>query len=205
MNRETQVGLAAAILLIGILGAVFLRNDTPSPDPDAAPLRDSRSDSERPPDSTGSPRRADTSYDPPRVTTLPLHDNTITPDTVPDDRPTPSPQPTPQPTPQPLQTSPPPEPPKPPRPEPQPIRVALGAAEPPAPPLPSTQSPTAPPTPPVTPRSPQLQKHPQPPSGRQPGTPPEPVEGDIDRAPGRLRFVPSRHPLAGRRLLRPGR
>ncbi|HAB10297.1 MAG TPA: hypothetical protein DCE47_01255, partial [Planctomycetaceae bacterium] len=64
MNRDTQVGLALAILLIGVVGAMFLRNQTTDK---PKPVQDSRSLPERPPASIDSPRRAETDAGPPRV------------------------------------------------------------------------------------------------------------------------------------------
>ncbi len=61
MPRDTQIGLALAILLIGVVGALMLKRDNDSvqhADEAVSPIQDSRSHPERPPQSDGAPRRA---------------------------------------------------------------------------------------------------------------------------------------------------
>jgi hypothetical protein len=228
MNRETQVGLALAILLIGIVGAAFLRKPTlnaeqGTPKTNSTPIKDSRSESERPPRSLNSPRRANTDSvtETPRVTSnTPPADTSPAPQSTTTNIPTPTPPkptPTDSPEPQPKSDSSPTTPPAP-----QSVRVALGQREPPAPPLPSTRPPstrppstrppstrppTTTPTRPKPPRteSPRPRIAPDPREDRQPGTPAQSGDRDIDRAPSGLRFLPARHPLAGRRARRPNR
>ncbi len=213
MNRETQVGLALAILLIGIVGAAFLRKptlnaDPPAPKANSTPIKDSRSESERPPRSLNSPRRANTdsvtetprvtSNTPPTNTSPALQSTTTNLPTPTPPNPTPKASPEPQPKSDSSPTTPP---------TPQSVRVALGEPEPPAPPLPSTRPPTTKPARPKPPRgdSPRPRIAPDPRQDRQPGTPTRPEDRDIDRAPSGLRFLPARHPLAGRRARRPNR
>ena len=184
MNRDTQVGLALAILLIGVVGAMFLRNQTTDR---PEPVQDSRSLPERPPPSIDSPRRAEADPTPPRVssvTSLFLSTHHAKPDVPLAKAPQPEPKPQPEPQPEPkLET--------------QPTRVALSPAAPPAPPLPSTR--------PVRISNRHLTEPPDHHPVRQPGTPPHKIEGDVDRPPLRIRFRPSRHPLTGRRVIVPGR
>ena len=211
MNRETQVGLAIAILLIGIVGAAFLRKpalnaDQGTPKTNSTPIKDSRSESERPPRSLNSPRRADSVTETPRITAnTPTADTSPAPQAKSTNIPTPThPQTTPtaSPKPQPKPGSSPTAPPTP-----QSVRVALGEREPPAPPLPSTRPPTTTPTRPKSPPAEATRPRiaPDPRQDRQPGTPAQSEDRDIDRAPSGLRFLPARHPLAGRRARRPNR
>lgn len=200
MNRETQVGLALAILFIGIVGAAFFRHGPAHPgdtqsDRNNPPVQDSRSESERPPASISPPRRARTADDPPRVTSA--RASSITP-VQPELEPDPDLAPA-HPTSPSFQSAPKPQPgrSKPPRTASRPVRISVASGEPPAPPLPTTRPPGAPPSP--TPQQSVLA------AGRQPGTPPPEAPDDVDRAPQRIRFVPSRHPLAGRRVLQPDR
>ncbi|MFP6700570.1 MAG: hypothetical protein VB861_02430 [Planctomycetaceae bacterium] len=209
MNRETQVGLALAILLIGIVGAAFLRKptlnaDQGTPKTNSTPIKDSRSESERPPRSLNSPRRADSVTETPRVTSnTPTADTSPAPQSTTTNIPTPpKPTPTASPEPQPKSDSSPTTPPTP-----QSVRVALGKREPPAPPLPSTRPPTTTSTRPKPQRaeSPRPRIAPDPRQDRQAGTPAQSEDRDIDRAPSGLRFLPARHPLAGRRARRSNR
>jgi hypothetical protein len=216
MNRETQVGLALAILLIGVVGAAVLRKPTlnadhRTPKTNSTPIQDSRSESERPPRSLKSPRRAniDSVTETPRVTSNTTLANTSpVPQPTTTNKPTPiPPKPTPTASPEPLpkpKPKPKPEPDSSPTtpPTPQPVRVALGQREPPAPPLPSTR-PTA--TKATRSKPPRPRIAPDPRQDLQPGTPAKSSDRDIDRPPSRLHFLPARHPLAGRRARRPNR
>lgn len=169
MNRDTQVGLALAILLIGVVGAIVLRNNGADSTTGKPAVQDSRSNPERPPSSTDSPRRARSIDSPPRVTTtirLPLPA-----------APVPNPVERQKPGPATATTSS------------RPSLVALNPIQAPPPPLPTTQPPD---------RLVRSRNSPSA-APRQPGTPPVSVRTEIDRAPQQLQFVPSRHPLTRRR------
>ncbi|HCK52441.1 MAG TPA: hypothetical protein DIC23_04430 [Planctomycetaceae bacterium] len=169
MNRDAQVGLALAILLIGVVGAMVLRDDAEDSRSKTPAVQDSRSHPERPPASIDSPRRARSNDSPPRVTStrrLPLPAAPV-PEPVKRQDPPPGLSATSS----------------------RPSLVALNPIQSSPPPLPSTQPPSRP-----APSRIALSTDP-----RQPGTPPPTVHIEIDRAPQRLQFLPSRHPLTRRR------
>ncbi len=199
MNRDMQVGLALAILLIGIVGALCLRNEvghdqqplpgsteelnSPGSPTNSRPQLDSRSETERPPAPTFPPRRATREA-------LPL-----TTGAAPSDIPS-STSSVLQKPPTPTHTS--------------PAVVDRTAANPNARQVPvgdpDTATPVAIPESPPSPPAPALpveKKVDAQPLRRQPGTPPRTVPGDVDRSPIILRFRPARHPFNVRPVTRP--
>ncbi len=192
MNRDMQVGLALAILLIGVVGAMFFRNhpgpplklpgqrDGESTEPSETtprPLLDSRSDSERPA-STLPPRRATGGASQPLTTRVspPRANRTATRPAVGPSTGT-------------LESS-----------ETAPLdhklrrpAVSRVSSTPPAPAMPVTKAIA------TGKNSPTLATA----GKRQPGSPPRTVHGDVDRPPIILRFSPARHPLTHRRTTRP--
>ncbi len=191
MNRDMQVGLALAILLIGIVGALCLRDeaghdqqslpgsteehDSPDRPTTPRPQLDSRSETERPPTPAFPPRRA-TREVPPLTTGEAPSDIPATTSSVQQEKPTPT------------RTSP---------------SVAdrtaanPNAGHPPVRDL-APASPVAIPLMPPTPPPPALpvqKTFDAPPVHRQSGSPPRTVRGDVDRSPIIFRFRPARHPF----------